>query len=179
MHEQHAVRASAVRLVILSLASALTFASDVRAEEPAACAGWLTAAEVESALGMTVESVDPVEYSPGFTVCSWTKDRPEGQLGVHLSFFELKAMKEPGPMTAESIPEYFDLQVASKKESDGKEPETLEEIGKRAVLFSEEGLWIVMIELEEGFAHLAVSPSDVTRAQIEALAKAVAAHAKK
>ncbi|HVE70112.1 MAG TPA: hypothetical protein VNI54_01990 [Thermoanaerobaculia bacterium] len=156
---------------VLLLASAA--ASDLRAEGSAACAAWLTATEVNTALGVELETVDPVEYSPGFTVCSWTKDRPEGQLGVNLSFFELKAIRE-GMVSAESIPEYFDLQVASKREAGGGEPQKLDGIGKRAVLFSEEHLWIVMIELAEGFAHLAISPTDVTRAQVEATAKAVA-----
>ena len=161
---------------ILLLASAVP--SDVRAEGGAPCAAWLTAAEVEAALEMKLETVEPVEYSPGFTVCSWTRDRPEGQLGVNLSFFELKAIREGGGMSAESIPEYFDLQVSSKKGESGVKSETLDGVGKRAVLFTEEGLLIVMIELEEGFAHLAISPSDVSRAQVEALAKALDSHAK-
>jgi hypothetical protein len=96
---------------------------------------------------------------------------------VNLSFFELKAMRE-GMMSAESIPEYFDLHVSSKQEQSGVKPQKLDGIGKRAVLFSEEVLWIVMIELEEGFAHLAISPADVTRAQVEVLAKAVSSRAK-
>lgn len=148
-----------------------------QAEGKPSCAAFLTAAEVQTALGMELETVEPVEYSPGFTVCSWTKDRPEGQLGVNFSFFELKAIRE-GMISAESIPEYFDLQVSSKREESGVEPQKLEGIGKRAVLFSEEGLWIVMIELEEGFAHLAISPSDVARSQVEAVAKAVKSRAK-
>jgi len=179
VHELHALRPIVIRLLVLSLVSTLTWAPDARAERPAGCAAWLTAADVEKAIGLELETVDPVEYSPGFTVCSWTKDRPEGQLGVGLSFFELRAMREPGPMTAESIPEYFDLQVASKKEQDGKEPETLDGIGKRAVLFTEDVLAIVMIELEEGFVHLSISPNEVPRAQVEALAKAVTARAKR
>lgn len=161
--------------LVLLLVSALAF--DVRAEGRAACAAWLATAEVEAALGVKVEAVDPVEYSAGFTVCSWTRDRPEGQLGVNLSFFELKAIRE-GMVSAESIPEYFDLQVSSKKGESGAEPQTLDGVGKRAVVFSEEHLWIVMIELEEGFAHLAISPSDVTRGQLEAMARAVASRAK-
>ena len=164
-------------LVILCLASLLSFASAARAEGPAACAAWLTEAEVEAALEVEVETAAPVEYSPGFTVCSWVKDRPEGQLGVNLSFFELKAIRE-GMISAESIPEYFDLQVSSKREERGAEPQELDGVGKRAVLFSEEGLWIVMIELEEGFAHLAISPSDVARAQVESMAKAVGSRKK-
>ncbi|MGZ5474284.1 MAG: hypothetical protein ACXW31_16635, partial [Thermoanaerobaculia bacterium] len=75
-----------VVLLILPLASALSFASDARAEGGAACAAWLTASDVETALGVDLETIDPVEYSAGFTVCSWTRDRPEGQLGVYLSF---------------------------------------------------------------------------------------------
>lgn len=161
---------------VLLLASAVAY--DVRAEGAAPCAAWLTAAEVKTALGVELETVEPVEYSPGFTVCSWTKDRPEGQLGVNLSFFELKAIRE-GMVSAESIPEYFDLQVSSTQEQSGVEPQELAEVGKRAVLFSEEGLWIVMIELEEGFAHLAISPGDVARAQVEAMAKAVGSRANK
>ena len=151
--------------------------ASVQAEGKAPCAAWLTAAEVQAALGMELETVDPVEYSPGFTVCSWVKDRPEGQLGVNLSFFELKAIRE-GMISAQSIPEYFDLQVSAKREERGAEPQELDGVGNRAVLFSEEGLWIVMIELEEGFAHLAISPSDVARAQVESLAKAVGSRAK-
>ena len=58
-------------LLVVSLASAVSFASDVRAEGRAACAAWLTASEVEAALGVKLETIDPVEYSPGFTVCSW------------------------------------------------------------------------------------------------------------
>lgn len=175
MQKKRARRAMVFALFIPLLASAA--ASDVRAEGPAACAAWLTAAEVQGALGMELETVEPVEYSPGFTVCSWTKDRPEGQLGVNFSFFELKAIRE-GMISAESIPEYFDLQVSSKKDESGAEPETLDGVGKRAVLFSEENLWIVMIELEEGFAHLAISPTDVARAKVEKMAKAVATRAK-
>ncbi|MDP9194030.1 MAG: DUF3558 domain-containing protein [Acidobacteriota bacterium] len=161
---------------VLLLASAVAY--DLRAEGAAPCAAWLTAAEVRTALGVELETVEPVEYSPGFTVCSWTKDRPEGQLGVNLSFFELKAIRE-GMVSAESIPEYFDLQVSSTQERSGVEPQELAEVGKRAVLFSEEALWIVMIELEEGFAHLAISPGDVARAQVEAMAKAVDSRANK
>lgn len=164
-------------LLVLSLASAVSFASDVRAEGSAACAAWLTASEVETALGVALETIDPVEYSAGFTVCSWAKDRPEGQLGVNLSFFELQAIRE-GMISAESIPEYFDLQVSSKQDTSGTEPQKLDGIGKRAVLFSEEGLWIVMIELEKGFVHLAISPSDIARAQVVAVAKAIDSHAK-
>lgn len=165
------MRPSLLVLFILSLASG------VRAEGRAACAAWLNAAEVENALEMKVETVEPVEYSPGFTVCSWVKDRPEGQLGVNFSFFELKAIRE-GMISAQSIPEYFDLQVSSKREEGGAKPQELDGVGKRAVLFSEEGLWIVMIELKEGFAHLAISPSDVPRAQVESMAKAVGSRAK-
>ncbi len=164
-------------VLVLSLSPAASFASEARAEKRAACAAWLTASEVETVLGVKLETIDPVEYSPGFTVCSWAKDRPEGQLGVNLSFFELKAIRE-GMISADSIPEYFDLQVSSKQDSSGTGPQALDGIGKRAVLFSEEGLWIVMIELEEGFVHLAISPSDVTRAQVVAVAKAVDSHAK-
>ena len=178
MHKHPAVRPLAGTRAVLTLATVLSFASHVRAEGTAACAAWLDAAEVESALQMKLETTDPVEYSPGFTVCSWTKDRAEGQLGVNLSFFELKAMREPGAMSAESIPEYFDLQVASKKEQDGSEPEKLEGIGKRAVLFTEDVLAIVMVELEEGFMHLSISPNEVTRAQLEALAKAATSRGK-
>jgi hypothetical protein len=155
----------------------LLFGSDLRADGQAPCAALLTAAEVKAALGTELERADPVEYSPGFTLCSWTKDRPEGGLGMHLSFFEMKAIRE-GMISAESIPEYFDLQVSSKKEVSGVEPEALEGVGKRAVLFSEENLWIVMIELEKGFVHLAISPGDVTRAQVEAMARAVDSRAK-
>jgi hypothetical protein len=162
-----------MRFIGLILILVCAAASDMRAEGGAACVGWLTGAEVEAALGTKLETMDPVEYSPGFTVCSWTKDRPEGQLGVNLSFFEMQAIRE-GMVSAESIPEYFDLQVSSKKEQSGAEPQALEGIGKRAALFSEDHLWIVMIELEEGFAHLAISPGDVTRAQVEAMAKAAA-----
>lgn len=163
---------------VLSFVSMLAPAPEVRAEGPAACSAWLTAAEVKAALGLDVETADPVEYSPGFTVCSWTKARPEGEIGVNLSFFQLQAIRE-GMISAESIPEYFDLQVSSTKETSGTEPEKLEGIGKRAVLFSDDGLWVVMIELNEGFAHVALSPGDITRAQVEAVAKAVASHAKK
>jgi hypothetical protein len=35
-----------------------------------------------------------------------------------------------------------------------------------------------MIELKEGFAHLAISPSDVARSQVEVMAKSVGSHAK-
>ena len=175
MHEQHGARPVVTRLAIVCLAAALAFAFDAQAD----CAAWLNAAEVESALGIKLETQDPVEYSPGFTVCSWTKDRPEGQLGVSLSFFELEAMREPGPMSAESIPEYFDLQVASKKEQDGKDAVELERIGKRAAMFSEDVLTIVMIELEEGFVHLAITPSEFKREQVEALAKAAASRGSK
>ena len=171
MQAKREVHASVLVLFILS------FASGVRAEGRAACAAWLNEADVETALGMEVETVEPVEYSAGFTVCSWVKDRPEGQLGVNLSFFELQAMRE-GMISAQSIPEYFDLQVSSKREERGAEPQELDGVGKRAVLFSEEGLWIVMIELEQGFAHLAISPSDVTRAQVESMAKAVGSRKK-
>jgi hypothetical protein len=164
-------------LLVLSLASAVIFASDVRAEGRAECAAWLTASEVETALGVALETIDPVEYSAGFTVCSWVKDRPEGQLGVNLSFFELKAIRE-GMISAESIPEYFDLQVSSTRDTSGTEPQKLDGIGKRAVLFSEEGLWIVMIELEKGFVHLSISPSDVSRTRVVAVAKAIVSHAK-
>jgi hypothetical protein len=163
-------------VIVVSL---LLLASELRAEGTARCAAWLTGAEVNTALGLELETIDPVEYSPGYTLCAWTKDRPvEGQLGVNLSFFELQAIRE-GMVSAESIPEYFDLQVSSKREQSGSEPEKLEGIGKRAVLFTEEHLWIVMIELEEGFAHLSISPTDVVRSRVEALAKAVASHAKK
>lgn len=151
----------------------LLFATAMRVESPPPCAEWLTTTEVQGALGMEVHAEGPAEHSPGFTLCSWTKDRPEGQLGVHFSFFEPEAMRE-GPITAESIPEYFDLQVAAKKDESGAEPQKLDGVGKRAVLFSEEYLWIVMIELEEGFAHLAISPTDITREQVEKLAKAAA-----
>lgn len=159
-----------MRRIALPVLLALAF--NLHADAP--CAKWLTAAEVKAALEMELETADPVEYSPGFTVCSWTKDRPEGQLGVNFSFFEMKAIREGGT-SAETIPEYFDLEVASKRDEIKAEPEKLEGIGKRAALFSEEYLWIVMIELEDGFAHLAISPADVTRAQVEALAKAAAA----
>jgi hypothetical protein len=152
-------------------------ASDLRAADAAPCAALLTTAEVQTALGTTVETVEPVQYSPGFTLCSWTKDRPEGGLGVHFSLFELQAIRE-GMVSAESIPEYFDLQVSSKQEEVGAEPAKLEGIGKRAVLFSEEYLWIVMIELEDGFAHLGLSATDITRAQVETMAKAVDSRAK-
>jgi hypothetical protein len=175
MQGTRARRTMAFALFIPLLASAA--ASDVRAAGPAPCAAWLTAAEVQGALGMELETVEPVEYSPGFTVCSWTKDRPEGQLGVNFSFFELKAIRE-GMISAESIPEYFDLQVSSKRDEIGAEPDKLDGVGKRVVLFSEEHLWILMIELEEGFAHLAISPTDVARARVEALAKAAASRAK-
>ena len=60
-----------------------------------ACAAYLTEAEVEGALGLDMEATEPVEYSEGFTVCSWVKDRPvEGQLGINLSFFEMKAIRD-------------------------------------------------------------------------------------
>jgi hypothetical protein len=163
-------------LLMLLLASAVAY--DVRAEGSAPCAAWLTAAEVKAALNMELQTSKPVEYSPGFTVCSWTKDRPEGQLGVHFSFFEMKAIRE-GMVPAESISEYFDREVASKKEEGGSESQTLDGIGKRAVLFTEENLSIVMIELEEGFAHLAISPNGVVnRDQLVAMAKAAASRAK-
>ncbi len=158
--------------VVFILLLASVVGSDLRAEGSAPCAALLTAAEVQTALGVEVETVEPVEYSAGFTVCSWTKHSPEGQLGVNLSFFELEAIRE-AMVSAESIPEYFDLQVSSKREESGAEPQNLDGVGERAVVFSEEGLWIVMIELEEGFAHLAISPSDVARSQVEAMARAV------
>jgi hypothetical protein len=164
--------------LILTLAAAVSFASGVRAAERMDCTAWLSTADVETALEMKVEPAEPVEYSPDFTVCSWMKDRPEGQLGVHFSFFGPKAMRE-GAISAESIPEYFDLQVASKRGESGAEPEKLDGVGKRAVLFTEEWLWIVMIELEEGFGHLSISPTDVGRAKLEALAKAVRKREKK
>lgn len=175
MQGKRALRSMVLVVFMLLLASAA--GSDLRAEGAAPCAAWLTAAEVQAALGMELETVAPVEYSPGFTVCSWTKDRPQGQLGVNLSFFELKAIRE-GMVSAESIPEYFDLQVSSRREEFGVEPQKLDGAGRRAVLFSEEHLWIVMIELQEGFAHLAISPSDVARSQVEAMARSIGSHAK-
>lgn len=159
----------------LVMASILTFVSlggDARAETSAECANWLTAADVARVLGVELETAEPVEYSPGFTVCSWVRDRPEGQLGVNFSFFTPQAMRE-GMISAESIPEYFDLQVSSHRDTTSSEPQELAGVGKRAVVFSEEQLWIVMIELEDGFGHLALSPGDVTREQVEAVAKAV------
>jgi hypothetical protein len=171
------LRSNALVLSLLTLLSVMAFATDLHAE-PAACAAYLTAAEVEAAVGVRVETAEPVEYSEGFTVCSWVKDLPEGQLGVSLSFFNMKAIRE-GMMSAESIPEYFDLQVASTREQGGKEPVKLEGYGKRAVLFSDEYLLVVMMEMEKGFVHLALSASDITRKQIEALAKAVASREKK
>jgi hypothetical protein len=165
-------RRSALVLSILAAVAALIFTSGLRAEEPKACAALLSAAEVEAALGVTMEAVDPVEYSEGFTVCSWVKDRPEGQIGVNLSFSELKAIRE-GMVSAESVSDYFDLQLSSTRDVSGTEPQKLDCCGKRAVLFSEKELWVVMIELEKGFVHLAVSPGDVTRAKVEALARAV------
>jgi hypothetical protein len=164
------------RVVLLSLVLSLSVAVSGWAEERKACSAWLTAADVESALGIEVETAEPVEYSAGFTVCSWTKDRPEGQLGVNLSFFEPQAIRE-GMISAESIPEYFDLQVSSRRDQFHAEPQELVGVGKRAVVFTEEHLWIVMIELEEGFVHLALSPGDITREQVEKVAKAVRLHA--
>ena len=161
-----------VFVVLLSAAGA-----DLRAEG-APCAALLTTADVQTALGVEVDAAEPVEYSPGFTVCSWSKDRPEGQLGVHLSYSDMQAIRE-GMMPAESVREYFDSQVGSKTEQDQIEPLELDGIGERAVLFSEEHLWIVMIELEDGFAHLGISPGDITRSQVEAIAKAVSARAKR
>lgn len=152
-------------------------ALELRGQEAAACDNWLTSDEVSAALGVEVDTSEPVEYSPGFTVCSWTKNRPEGQLGANFSFFTPQAIRE-GMISAESIPEYFDLQVSSHRDTTSVEPEKLDGVGKRAVLFAEDGLWIVMIELEEGFGHLALSPGDVTREQVLAVARGVRSHAR-
>lgn len=177
MHAKRDLRSGALVLSILGVVSFLAVAADLHAEEPG-CAAYLTAAEVEAALGIEVETQEPVEYSEGFTVCSWVKDLPEGQLGVNLSFFNMKAIRE-GMMSAQSIPEYFDLQVASTREQGGKEPQKLEGYGKRAVLFSDEYLLVAMMEMDKGFVHLALTAGSVKREQIEALAKAVASRDKK
>jgi hypothetical protein len=153
----------------------LSAASDMRAEMSTTCAEWLTADDVSKALGLELETSDPVEYSPGFTLCSWTKDRPEGQIGANFSFFTMEAIRD-GMISAESIPQYFDMHVSSHRDTTGVEPEKLEGIGKRAVLFTEDHLWIVMIELETGFGHLSLSPGDITRQQVEAVAKQVRRH---
>ena len=161
-----------VRSFVVVVGLFLWPAAKVTAQEAAECAAWLTSADVSKALDLELETADPVEYSPGFTVCSWTKDRPEGQLGVNFSFFTMEAIRD-GMISAESIPEFFDLNVTSHRDTAGVEPQKVAGIGKRAVLFEEDGLWIVMIELETGFGHLALSPGDVTRAQVEAVGKSV------
>jgi len=158
-------------LMVMSVLFVMPGASVIAAEQ-AACAEWLTAEDVSKALGLELQTTDPVEYSPGFTLCSWTKDRPEGQIGVNFSFFTMEAIRE-GMISAESIPEYFDMHVSSHRDTTGGEPQQLEGIGKRAVLFTEDHLWIVMIELETGFGHLSLSPGDITREQVEAVAKQV------
>ena len=174
MNSKHLTNALMPSLLLLTL-----FAPAVLAEGKAACAAYLNEAEVERALGLDVETAEPVEYSEGFTVCSWTKDRPaEGQLGVNLSLFELKAIRE-GMVSAETVREYFDLQVASTRETSGQEPETFKGCAKRAVLFTEEHLWTMMIEMEDVFVHLSVSPTDVGRAKMDAVAKAVCSRAKR
>lgn len=179
MRIKRVARRRAVARSILFLVAALGLSSlEVLADGPPGCGAYLGTAEVESALGVKVEAADPVEYSEGFSVCSWTRDRPEGQLGVILSFFDMKAIRE-GMVSAESVPEFFDLQVSSKRDVLGVEPVKLEGYGSRAVLFSEGVLWTVMIEMKEGFVHLGVTPGDVKQASVEKLAKAISSRLKK
>lgn len=163
---------------VLLFAAAVSYAPGMRAEGRKACTKYLTAAEVDGALGRKLEAAEPVEYSEGFTVCSWSIDRPEGALGVNLSVFEMKAIRE-GMVSAESVPEFFDLQVSSKRDQAGADPEKLDSYGRRVVLFTEDTQWTVMIEGENAFVHLSISPGDVTRSQVDKVVEAVVARLKK
>lgn len=165
-------------IAILVFFGVLAFTPDMNADQVKTCAAFLTTEEVEFALGMKVQVVDPIEYSEGFTSCSWLVDRDEGQLGVNFYFFEIKAIRE-GMISAESIPEFFDLSLATMRDGGGGEPQKLTGIGKRAVLFANEENWTVLIETDEGFAQVSVTSSGVEREQAVAVGKVAASRSAK
>ena len=157
----------------IALIGLIVFTSPASATEISHdCVALLTAAELKTAVGVVFDEVsDPVSFSEGQSQCSFFAHTGDGLKSVMFSFWNRTAIRE-GMISAESIPEFFDMMVRSKEEVDGEQGTKIQGVGVRSVLWEGAELSTVYVEAQIGFAE--VLAKGLTRAQLEAVGKAVA-----
>lgn len=161
------VRRAAHSAVLFAIV--VTTALSVRGDDVAQCSKLLTQDEVKAAVGEAFDEVsEPTIYAEGHSVCAFFG--AEGK-SVMLTFLDPGAIHN-GMISAESVAEYFDMNVRSTEEVGGLKGKPLQGIGVRAVLFSTPERPTIMIETKKGFAE--VASAGLTEKQLEAVAKAVA-----
>ncbi|HVS03701.1 MAG TPA: hypothetical protein VMT16_13100, partial [Thermoanaerobaculia bacterium] len=89
-----------------------------------------------------------------------------------VTFQNLKAIQE-GMISAETVAEFFDMNVRSTEDVGGSKGQAIKGIGVRAVLFTEPERLRMFVETKKGFVEVAAT--GLTAKQLEAVAKAVAA----
>jgi hypothetical protein len=138
------------------------------------CVALLTGAELKSAAGVVFDEVsDPVSFSEGQSQCSFFAHTDDGLKQVMFSYWNATAIRE-GMVSAESIPEFFDMMVRSHEEVGGVKGTKLEGIGVRSFFWEgEERTATIYAEMQIGFAE--IIGKGLTRPQLEAVAKAAAA----
>ncbi len=160
------MRASTIAL--LAVAFSVTAAA-ARAESPT-CAALLTAAELEAAAGKGFEDMGPSRSGVGHTECSWMS-RAGGFKIVALTFWDADGVRDE--IESDGGPaELFEIQVKSMEEVGGGKREPIAGVGGGAVLLKNAEQLVAFLPTSGGLAR--VVANGLTRAQVTALAKAVA-----
>ncbi|HVR30474.1 MAG TPA: hypothetical protein VMS86_13185, partial [Thermoanaerobaculia bacterium] len=101
----------------------------LHAQEVPECARLLTQAELEAAAGEKFdEGSDPVVYAEGHTLCTFFA--AGGTKSVMVTFQNLKAIQE-GMISAETVAEFFDMNVRSTEDVGGSKGQAIKGIGVR------------------------------------------------
>ena len=140
------------------------------AAAPLPCERMLTADELQKAVAPGFESMGPRERNPGESECSWMLRGDAGFKTVAVQFYDLKYIASG---EVNNTPDAFFADLTSPVEGFRGKAEPLPGIGTKAALIPAEPQRLAVVQTAEGVARIV--GNNLTRAQIIAVAKAVAA----
>jgi hypothetical protein len=161
-----------------SIVSALTMATvaillcstAAHAQTPV-CATLLTAEELKTAVGATMENMGAQTRESGESECPWMLRGPAGFKTVSVQFYDLTMIK--ASTTVSTLPAFFEEIVsAAEGAASGKKREMLTGIGQKAAFVPTDPQVLAVVQRADGVARIV--GNNLTKAQITAVARAVA-----
>ena len=165
--------ASVVRSSVIASAL-LALPGIVSAQAPAAkaptCTSLFTAAELAQTVGGGFKDMGPEERHPGETECSWmARGGATGFQTVSLQFYDLRAIKDANQTPAA----FFETVVDGAEGMASGKRQPLPGIGQQAVFVPTDPQALAVVLRADGVARIV--GNNISKAQITAIAKAVAA----
>lgn len=159
----------------LLLATVVLFVAPaaVGAQTPPTCMTLLTADELTKAVGAGFKDMGGETRSAGETECPWMmRGGPGGFKTVSVQFYDLSAVK--ASPNAATLDAFFEQIVESgEAAAGGKKRQALTGIGQKATFVPTDPQVLAVVQREDGIARIV--GNNLTRAQITAVARAVAA----